>query len=167
MEKWIEVNPAYDGRLMEPPRDVGAHGVELSFYLRTDIGATSFTLFTGWLLPETVRFPYRVFSADEIQPTKLKWNSDFSVIKYAKQMDTSFGPLPVDLSYHSWEPQQNWHTESVASECNLSPTGTCYSDGSGLNAISVFDSLLREGHEGVWRELEEYYNSVFAEVAAQ
>jgi hypothetical protein len=37
----------------------------------------------------------------------------------------------------------------------------CYYDGSGLNAERIFGVMLREGSDGVWKALEEYYEEIF------
>lgn len=49
----------------------------------------------------------------------------------------------------------------MSGECKHVKGGKCYYDGSGLNADRVFEILRREGSDGVWRELEEYYTETF------
>ncbi len=67
-------------------------------------------------------------------------------------------PMPVDLGYYSLTPQ---YENDQPFDCDLFPSGKCYYDGSSLNAEPVFERLLREGHEGVWAELEDFYRSRF------
>ncbi len=68
-------------------------------------------------------------------------------------------PNPADLGYHSHEPMYEGQ-EPMHSDCHVLG-GKCYYDGSGLSAEPVFEVLLREGSDGVWCELERYYDEVF------
>jgi len=71
-------------------------------------------------------------------------------------------PLPADLGYHSYEPI--YEGQSVMSEkCECLGGKRCYYDGSGLAADEVFGTLRREGSDGVWREMADYYKSIFGE----
>ena len=36
-----------------------------------------------------------------------------------------------------------------------------YNDGFGLNAERIYEVLLKEGSDGVWRELKDFYKNVF------
>jgi hypothetical protein len=71
-------------------------------------------------------------------------------------------PMPSDLGYHSSTPQ--WEGQEPF-DCDVLPEGRCYYDGSGLNAQRVYERLLREGSDGVWAELENYYRELFEETA--
>ena len=74
-------------------------------------------------------------------------------------------PMPTDLGYHSLVPHHE--DQGVISEsCEWVDGKPCYYDGSTLNARPVFDILVSEGEDGLWRELEEYYGKVFGERAA-
>lgn len=72
-------------------------------------------------------------------------------------------PLPFDLGYHSPGPM---HECQTAMDCHLLPGGRCYYDGSTLNAYPVYEILLREGSEGVWKFLEGHYKAIFETVDA-
>jgi hypothetical protein len=74
-------------------------------------------------------------------------------------IQTELKPLPVDLGYHS--PKPLFEGQSKMDNCDVLKCGHCYYDGSGLNAKRIYDVLLREGSDGVWRELEEYYRYLF------
>lgn len=69
-------------------------------------------------------------------------------------------PMAADLGYHSPKPRYEGHTP-MSGECKHVKGGKCYYDGSGLNADRVLEILRREGSDGVWRELEEYYTETF------
>lgn len=78
---------------------------------------------------------------------------------YLSHLDQKSEPAPADLGYHSLKPIYEDQTP-ISENCEWL-NAPCYYDGSGLNAQRVFDVLLKEGSDGVWRELEEYYNEVF------
>lgn len=144
MERLIEMSPAWDRRDPDPRKDYGIHGVDMRFVLKGEKGATQFLLYTGWILPETI-------GVSDIMnyPDQLKRHYE----------GRGYSPLmPADLGYHSLTPMY----ESQSSyDCEYVEGGKCYYDGSSLNAYGVFESLLREGSEGVWRELEDYYTSLW------
>jgi hypothetical protein len=52
--------------------------------------------------------------------------------------------------------------EPISDDCDILG-GKCYYDGSGLNAEPVYELLLREGSDGVWKSLGEYYNECFTQ----
>jgi hypothetical protein len=109
----------------------GIKSVEMFFYLKGEKGTVQFLLYTGWHLPHV-----------------------------AKELDvsSSLEPLPADLGYHSYAPMYEGQ-EKV--KCNILNGEDCYYDGSSLDAIRIFDILLSEGSDGVWKALEEYYKEVF------
>lgn len=71
-------------------------------------------------------------------------------------------PIPAVLGYHSPTPlfEGQTHNES----CNILGDDGCYNNGSVLQAEPVFDTLRKEGSEGVWHILEEKYNLHFKKV---
>lgn len=111
--------------------------------LKGEKGAVQFVVYTGWHLPHVTK---------ELDQKPV----------YRDRPHLLCHPMPADLGYHSPIPQYEGQRpmEGVCQELG----GTCYYDGSGLNAERVFEVLLREGSDGVWRELEEYYTSVFGEL---
>ncbi len=173
LERIIEFEPAYDRRETDPKEDGGIHGVQLRFVLKGPLGAVQFLLMTQWQLPHVQQeFRQRCHSGEQM-PLVL------------------FEPMPADLGYHSPRPMYEDHrpmgsqTYKWVEPPKDSPlgnvkvpeaedTGTltpcpyldgkaCYYDGSSLNSRPVFEALLVEGHEGVWRNLERYYRHTFEE----
>lgn len=71
-----------------------------------------------------------------------------------------FRPFPADLGYHSPKPQ--YEGQSLMDANCRWLEGPCYYDGSSLNADGVFNILVQQGEEAMWRRLEEYHNSLFA-----
>ena len=67
-------------------------------------------------------------------------------------------PSGAYVGYHS--PTQR-HEGQACNDCTLVEGGKCYSDRGYLYAAEVFDILRREGSDGVWRELEEFYTGIF------
>mgnify|MGYP001423315064 CR=1 FL=1 len=137
LERRVEFSPAFDKRHVDPRKNYGVHGVDLRMYLIGPEGAVQFVLYTDWHLPH-VDAELRA-KGSRIQPT------------------------PADLGYHSRVPQ--YEDQASRDDCHLLG-GPCYYDGSCLNAERIYDVLLREGSDGVWRELEAYYREIFPAQAA-
>lgn len=72
--------------------------------------------------------------------------------------------MAVDLGYHSFKPMYEGH-EPISESCPYTNGKPCFYDGSGLNAEHVFEILRREGSDGVWGYMEEYYKDTFGELA--
>jgi len=68
-------------------------------------------------------------------------------------------PFPADVGYHSISPRYEgqWRSKS----CRHFDGRPCYYDGSTLAAQEVFDILVKEGSDGIWKKLEECYNQYF------
>lgn len=131
-ERIVTMSPAFDKRHTDPKKNYGIHGVDLRMVLKGPRGATQFLLYTGWHLPH-------VESELELKPCGLS------------------RPLPADRGYHWSEPRYEGQTSQ---KCDLLPGGICYYDGSGLNAEPLYHLLLTKGSEGVWKDLEDYYNDL-------
>jgi len=140
IEKIVKFNPAYDKRHPNPKKNYGIHGVELLFILKGKKGAVQFLLFTNWHLPHVQK---------ELDSKSL---GKFPYLFHK--------PQPADLGYHSPKPMYKGHTTATDS-CKYLDEKPCYYDGSGLAAEKIYNVLLKEGSDGVWRELEEYYTEVF------
>jgi hypothetical protein len=132
----IDMSPAFDKRSSVPGKNYGIHGVDMRMVLKGPKGAVQFLLFTNWFLPHTQR------ELDE---------------KHSSH--SCCHPIPADLGYHSLTPMYEDHGSMGA--CEYLGGATCYYDGSGLNAEPIFEILLREGSEGVWKALEAYYTQTF------
>jgi len=138
MEKLIKFYPAS-----------GSHGVDLRMILKGNKGAVQFVLYTNWMLPHVTK------------------EMDIRILKEARQgalsdisLRCTYHPLPADLGYHS--PVAIYEGQDICSEsCEYLDGKPCYYDGSGLNAERIYEVLLEEGSDGVWRELEDFYKNVF------
>lgn len=64
----------------------------------------------------------------------------------------------TDLGYHSPVPQ---YAGQDTRECHILPEGSCYYDGSGLNAEPVLEAFLAHGPQAVWATLASYYGELF------
>jgi hypothetical protein len=69
--------------------------------------------------------------------------------------------MATDLGYHSPTPRYEGQEEYGRMDCNLLPEGTCYYDGSGLNAEPVLEAFLMHGPMAVWSTLARYHAEVF------
>ena len=142
MKRIITLNSAWDKTDSDPKKNYGIHGVELRMVLKGKHGATQFVLYTNWQLPEVTERMRK-----EMTPDK----------------HFLFEPLPADKGYHSLKPI--YEGQSIINRpCEYLNGKPCYYDGSGLNAESLYEILLREGSEGVWKNLEEYYVELFGKL---
>lgn len=139
MEKIVSFSPAWDKRNADPNKNYGIHGVELRFVLKGKLGATNFTIFTNWHLPEVQQSLNR------------------------KRSPESLLPLPADFGYHSPKPLYD-NAPPITDDCPYLDGKPCYYDGSGLYAEKVYERLLREGDGAVWEELEESYKDRFGKL---
>lgn len=136
LKREIAFTPAFDKRHSDPKKNYGIHGVEMRWYVRGPKGTIQFVVMTGWDLP-AVR-------------AERKGN----------HRTCDLFPMPSDLGYHS--PRPMYEDQSPMNDkCEMVEGGVCYYDGSSLGAESVFDLLVKEGHESVWRRLEQEYRKRF------
>ena len=133
-KKEIKFHPAWD-----KGKEYGIHGAELVFYLHGDKGVIQFVTYLNWMLPQ---------NRNEIS------SNDKYPFQYWMK------PQPADLGYHSYELKYDGQT-LLTDKCSLLNNKPCYYDGSGLNAEPIFEILISEGEEGVWKKLEEYYMYTF------
>lgn len=137
LERRVEFSPAYDKRSDEPGKNYGIGAVVLRMYVIGPDGAVQFVAHTDWHLPHVDAHLRRNFPQHPRGEV-----------------------MAADLGYHSKVPQ--YDGQEVMKECCDLLGCACYYDGSGLNAEPILDVLLREGSDGVWRELERYYAETFA-----
>lgn len=142
-ERRIEFEPAYDKRSDDPKKNYGIHGVTLRMILFHPIkGSIQFVLYTNWHLPHVT---------NEMKDLYGQINGDYHWRER---------PLPVDVGYHALTPQYEGHTKMLS--CHLYPETSCYYDGSSLDAYRIYEVLLNEGSDGIWRELENRWIKVFS-----
>lgn len=140
IERTVTFFPAWDRRSSDPRKNYGVHGVEIRFLLKGDDGAVQFVVYSNWMLPEVQR------------------EHD------ARGFDRLSRPMAADLGYHSPRPRYDGLTP-MAGECDVIG-GTCFYDGSSLNAEPVFEALLRGGSDAVWTHLTDFYREQFGKEAA-
>ncbi len=136
LKRIVEFTPAFDKRHSDPDKDYGIGCSTLRMVLKGPSGATQFVLMTGW-------FPEAAIEEQKGTPA-------YEVLTR---------PIPENLGYHSPVPMHRGQPKTDS--CDLLEQGYCYYDGSALGAEKVFKALLEEGDEGVWKILEEEYESVF------
>ena len=108
---------------------------EIAFYLIKDNQAVQFKLMTQW-------FP-------EDERRTLKQQGYYPYL---------YG---TDLGYHSPTPLYEGQSPmNEGKECHIIKC-SCYYDGSSLNAEPVFELLVNEGEEAVWKYLEKYFDDMF------
>jgi hypothetical protein len=116
----------------------GKHGLNIRFVVKGDGGAVQFVIYTGWM-------------------PQLKKPSTIGV----RDCDWDFGEvMPADLGYHSKTPHYEGQNR-MPGKCEYCDGKPCYYDGSSLNANDAMYALVNGGDNGLWKFLEEYYETVF------
>lgn len=162
MKKLVTFKPGFDRRDPDPSRNYGIHGMEIRFTLKNYKGVVQFILFTNWLpaggSPDLKWFE-KVLST-EIKDSPGPMFVTLLINPFIPPM--LLKPLPADIGYHS--PKPIYDGQKIATkECEFLDGKPCYYDGSGLNAVRIFEVLLNEGEEGLWRELQNYHEHIFGE----
>jgi hypothetical protein len=139
----IRFQAAYDRRSTDPKKNYGIHGVTMTWYVKGPEGAVQFQVFTNWQVPK-VRA-----EQEERERAGNPWPL------------CCVAPMPSDLGYHSHTPRYEGQSP-MSDTCEITG-GTCYYDGSTLNAEPIFDILTLEGEEACWKAIENYYRSTFNE----
>lgn len=140
LRRIVKFRPAFDKRDPNPAKNYGIHGVDLVMFVCGAEGAVQFVLYTNWQLPHVTK------EQDAAKP-------------HTTSTHLLCHPMPADLGYHAKSPRYK-DQEPLTESCEFTG-GRCFYAGSGLNAERIYEVLLREGDEGVWRELEEYYQQTF------
>lgn len=154
----IRMSPAYDGRPpskggltewrspeMKPDdgtdkTNYGIGAVRITFYLKGPKGTIQFVLGTDWYPPHV---------QEERKGRGLE--SLYSDVR----------PEGWDIGYHSPVPMYEGQT-SISDACEWTDGKPCYYDGSSLRADEMVERVfLKEGSDGVWRELEKEYTARF------
>lgn len=139
-ERIVEMSPAFDRRNPDPNKNYGIGSVRIKFVLKGEHGATHFMFSSGWYLPHV-----RDELARDLFRTPTRQN-----------LDTSFAPTGYDVGYHDTTP--HYEGQEAQNDCPYLNGKPCYTDGSALASDVMLDKLIREGSEGVWRELREWYD---------
>lgn len=126
----IQFSPGYNCELRGPGRH-GVCGMEIRWYLRGPKGVAQFAVYTDWI------------------PGELRPGHGRPPVGYPPREPAQY-PRGVDLGYHAIAPQ---YEEQESMGCDLLPTGRCFYDGSGLNAVRLARRFTDEGEQAVWDEL--------------
>lgn len=133
----IVFHPAFDKRSQDPKNNYGIHGAEIQFQLIGPEGGITYTIFTNWHLPHVQ------------EETDRKELSSESYLRYMFHK-----PQTAGLDGHWKTPQ---YSEKEPHLSCLITGGQCYSDGTSITK-DVFDLLIAEGDEALWKLLEQRYN---------
>ena len=138
LERIVEITPAFDKRHTDPKKDYGIGSVDMKFLLKGEKGVIQFVILTGWFLPQNTK------------PVQ----------------DTSMYPMAYDIGRHSYVPRYD-DESPITQECPYLDGKPCYYDGSSLQAKKIFDVMVAEGGEAMWKEMEEYYKTWLGPQPAQ
>lgn len=128
----VRFKAAYDKRDPTPSKNYGIHGVDLIFLLTKDGEGLEYTILTNWQLPHV-----------EVEVAA----------KWSQQMQR---PLSASCSGH-WKKPCYEDQAASTDKCNLTG-GVCYSDGTFITD-DLFNILLTEGSDGLWKALEARFDS--------
>lgn len=128
----IRFYPAFDKRSDDPKKDYGVGSVQMLWMIQGPLGAVQFSMSSGWHLHH---------------------------VAMDLQNEGYHGYMATDLGYHS--PKPEYDDQKPMHDCPFIEGGTCYYDGSSLNAGAPFHLLTTQGGERVWTFLEDYYRSRF------
>lgn len=152
MERRIEFQVGYDHRAF--PNDCGGgahgqHGMEMMFLLIGPAGAVQWKVAMPNWVPGNV---------DVIDTVPGDW--PVSLVPANSRIGDVY---PVDLGFHSPKPTYEGQENYGRDDCHILPGGTCYYDGSGLNAGPVLQAFLSYGPMAVWSALARYYQELWGE----
>jgi hypothetical protein len=128
----IDFEPGYDCWTNPCPQRHGQHGMNLRFILAGEEGAVQFLMYTGDWVPGAI--------------------NDIGHLDRSRRLH---GPMAADLGHHWLRPV--WEGEESQDNCEYLMGAPCFYDGSGLNAGPVLARFFKDGADGVWAELEDYY----------
>lgn len=135
----IDFQPAFDRRDPNPAKNYGIGSMRMTFILLGPKGAVQWMISTEWFT-ESARQHLASFSREHARPHE---------------------PRAWDLGYHAKEPQ--YEGQEGRQDCHLLEGGTCYYDGSGLNAELLTERFIAEGVDYLWPALHAEYLHRFEE----
>lgn len=143
-----------------PMRDGTESGSDLWFQVIGELGVVEFQVATNWYTSGVMRDRLR-----EMKKDVQRRQADFILVH------SWMGPQPLDVCYFSpikiSEDDSYWEDGAVHHAPHIVPCyyGYKYKDSDGSSSIErAYEILLREGDEGIFRYLEEYYLEVFGEL---
>lgn len=136
----VKIYPAFDKRNPDPAKNYGIKSMDLKFLIKGDKGVVQFYIITNWNLPQV-----QIELDNKIPDTRFPY--------------WLHKPMAADLGYHSYVPL--YDGQKTMGPCEYLDGKDCYYDGSGLNAEGVFKTMVMEGGEAMWKELEDYYYETF------
>lgn len=133
-ERIVQTTPPFDKRSSDPKKNYGIGGLTLRYILKGPKGATQFVFYTC---------QHQKHVADEL-------------VRQDNTRFNRFHGMGADVGCHSPVPMYEGQTP-MKGKCDVLG-GTCYYDGSSLQASEFEDEFLREGEPAVWRLLEDRYH---------
>lgn len=133
---------------------------ELLFHVEGELGMVEFQLATNWYVGTVADRRLQ-----EMKKDVWKGNKDFLLKHFWG------GPQPLDVCYFSpvriSEDDSYWENGAIYHAPNIVPCyyGYKYRDSDGVRSIErAYETLIREGDEGLFKYLEDYYLEVFHEL---
>ena len=132
----IRILPSYDHR-HEPDDQCGAHGADIIFILRADLGAVTARISTGWV-------------AHPLAGTMTAATSPLAARRPKPGVDAPLWdiyPSGVYVGAHSLVRREGSVSEEA---CDLLPGGKCWGTGGYMIADEVLMTLVTMGSDGAW-----------------
>jgi hypothetical protein len=157
MEHRILFRPASDKTDPDPHKDYGVHDLELFFQVEGDKGIVEFQLGTNWYQNHIMER-----RCEHLKKDIWKGEPNHLVRHFIE-------PFPADLCYYSLETIDGddfyWET-GTSLAFNNAPCyyGYKYFEDDDHDVVAkdhLYQILLEQGDEAMWKYLEEYYHEVF------
>lgn len=143
-ERIVQTRPPFDKRNSNPKKNYGVCGLHLWFILKGKKGAVQIQLGTKLYLAKQFR----------------EWRAEGEGYPFEDDEEVI---TCLDVGYHAWKPIRDWQNETNCMECQLSPKGKCWYDGSSLRGRDdrIVEQYLEQGDKFIWDYLEKEYIRVF------
>ena len=148
-ETTVHFRPAWEKRHDDPAKDYGVGSVRIRFTLTAPNGALSWRLSSGWYLPN-VRERFR-----REAPHK-RYDHDPS-----RFMPCALEGEGLELTVHFPAPP-NGLEGNGPNECDLLPSGKCWTDVGFSIGETLFEALVAGGEDGLWKEMARIHREQFA-----
>lgn len=133
----IQMIDPFDKRDDDPKKNYGISALQIRMLLHGEHATMQFLFSTGMHLPNVMK-------------ENLK--------KGAHLFELLNRPMGYDVGYHADVPQ--WEGHEPMEKCDVRPQGTCYYDGSSLQADNLLKVYFKKGQDAVWKKLEQLYKEL-------
>jgi len=168
LRRKLDFEPGWDKRDPDPKKNYGIHGMSMRWLIYGKLGTVQFLLYTNWQIA-SVRKEHNSMEmvhrfVNDPMPADLGYHSRVYMYEGQTPMQnrkiTGSKKMKINpLNSESPELEMPiFTTDPVLPGCQYLNGDPCFYDGSSLQAITMFDTLVEEGEEALWTRLENYYS---------